>query len=53
MNIEMNDAERNLIKKALESHLSELRLEIVETKHDKTDLHKEEDQVKALITKIS
>lgn len=53
MTIEVSDNERALLKKALESYLSELRLEIVETKHDKSSLHQEEDLLKGLLKKVS
>lgn len=53
MPIQINDTERSLLKKILESYLSELRLEIVETKHDKSSLHEEEDAVKGLLQKVS
>ncbi len=53
MAIDVNDKERELIKKALDAYLSELRLEIVETKHDKKALHEEEELVKGLIKKVS
>ncbi len=53
MAIDVNDKERNLLKKILESYLSELRLEIVETKHDKSSLHEEENLLKGLLQKVS
>jgi hypothetical protein len=52
MKIELNGIEIDLIKRVLESHLSELRLEIRETKGDKAALHGEEDLVKTLIDKL-
>jgi hypothetical protein len=52
MLMELSVVERDLIKRVLESHLSELRLEIRETKGDKSALHGEEDVVKALIKKF-
>jgi hypothetical protein len=52
MTIDLSVIERDLIKKVLESHLSELRLEIRETKGDKTSLHGEEDLVKSLIKRM-
>jgi hypothetical protein len=52
MLMELNVEERDLIKRVLESHLSELRLEIRETKGDKSGLHGEENLVKALIKKL-
>ena len=45
-------AERDLVKRVLESYLSELRLEIRETKGDKVSLHQEEDLVKNLIKRF-
>jgi phage-related minor tail protein len=51
--VDFSQSELVLIKKALDSYLSELRLEIVETKHDKKGLHDEEELVKGLIKKIS
>jgi hypothetical protein len=53
MQIEVSAAERELLKKTLNSYLSELRLEIVETKHNKTSLHEEEELIKALLKKLS
>ena len=53
MPIEVNAAEKSLLKKIIESYLSELRLEIVETKHDKSSLHEEENIVKGLLQKVS
>jgi len=46
MAIELSANEIVLLKKVLDSYLSELRLEIVETKHDKASLHEEEEVVK-------
>jgi hypothetical protein len=53
MNIEVSAAERDLLKKVLESYLSELRLEIRETKRDKTSLREEEGLIKGLLQKVS
>ncbi len=53
MNIELNVAERDLLKRVLDSYLSELRLEIRETKGDKKSLHGEEDLIKELLKRIS
>jgi hypothetical protein len=53
MPIELSANELVLLKKVLDSYLSELRLEIVETKHDKSALHDEEELVKALLQKVS
>lgn len=53
MLFEVSVKEQDLLKKALESYLSELRLEIVETKHDKVSLHEEEDLIKGLLQKVS
>jgi hypothetical protein len=52
MTFELSVVERDLVKRVLESHLSELRLEIRETKGDKSGLHGEEELVKALIIKF-
>jgi hypothetical protein len=52
MTFELSDIEIDLIKRVLESHLSELRLEIRETKGDKLSLHGEEDLIKTLIKKL-
>lgn len=52
MTIDLTVIERDLIKRILESHLSELRLEIRETKGDKGSLHGEENLVKNLIKKL-
>lgn len=53
MLFEVSSKERDLLRKALESYLSELRLEIVETKHDRASLHEEEDLIKGLMEKVS
>jgi hypothetical protein len=53
MAIELSANEIVLLKKVLDSYLSELRLEIVETKHDKSSLHEEEEVVKGLMQKVS
>ncbi len=53
MPIEVSVTERELLKKILNSYLSELRLEIVETKHDKSSLHEEENLVRGLLQKVS
>ena len=52
MTFELSNIEIDLIKRVLESHLSELRLEIRETKGEKVALHGEEDLVKILIKKF-
>ena len=53
MNLEVSDAERDLLKKVLDSYLSELRLEIRETKGDKASLHGEENLINGLLKKVS
>jgi hypothetical protein len=53
MNLELSVPEGNLLKRVLPSFLSELRLEIRETKGDKTSLREEELLVKGLMEKIS
>jgi hypothetical protein len=52
MLLELNMVERDLVKRIVESFLSELRLEIRETKGDKVSLHGEEDLLKTLINKL-
>lgn len=51
--IEIDLAERDLLEKILDSHLSELRNEIAATKRDTSPLHAEEDLVKQLKIKLS
>jgi hypothetical protein len=53
MSIELSAKELELLKKVIDSYLSELRLEIVETKHDKSSLHAEEELLKGLLQKVS
>lgn len=53
MNIEVSDKERDVLKKAIEAYLSETRLEVRETKGDKSTLHEEEDLLKGLQQKLS
>ncbi len=53
MPIELSTNEIVLLKKVLDSYLSELRLDIVATKHDKSSLHEEEEMVKGLLQKVS
>ena len=52
MILELNVTERDLLKRISESFLSELRLEIRETKGDKAPLHGEEELLKTLISKL-
>ena len=53
MAIDLDAKELNLLKRVLGSYLSELRGEIVSTKHDKQSLHEEEELIKSLLKKIS
>jgi hypothetical protein len=53
MNLALNNLESNLLKRVLTSFLSELRLEIRETKGDKTSLREEEILIKELLQKVS
>jgi len=53
MMIEVSVVERDLLKKILDSYLSELRQAIAATKRDTSHLHEEENLVKALQTKFS
>jgi hypothetical protein len=55
MILELSDKEKETLKHALESYLSDLREEIVKTEaHQwKPPLHEEEDVIKKLIDKLS
>ena len=53
MTMELSAAERELLRKILDSYLSELRLEIAATKRSTSPLHEEEDLVKGLQKKVS
>jgi hypothetical protein len=53
MKMEVNVAERDLLKKILDSYLSELRQEIAATKRETSNLHAEENLVKELQKKVS
>jgi hypothetical protein len=53
MMFEVSLAERDLLKKILESYLSELRQAIAATKRDTSPLHAEENLVKELQKKVS
>ena len=53
MTIEMSAAERDLLRKVLESYLSELRQTIAATKRDTSPLHAEESLIKELQRKVA
>jgi hypothetical protein len=53
MMIEVNTTERDLLKKILDSYLSELRQAIAATKRDTSPLHAEENMVNGLQKKVS
>ena len=53
MNIELSDKDRDVLKKAIEAYLSETRLEVRETKGDKSTLHEEENLLKGLLQKLA
>jgi hypothetical protein len=53
MTIELSAAERGLLRKVLDSYLSELRQAIAATKRDTSPLHDEENLIKALQQKLS
>lgn len=55
MMLELNDKEKEILKRALESYLSNLREEIVKTEahHWKPPLHEEEDVIKKIIANLS
>jgi len=53
MIMDLSAAERDQLKKMIDSYLSELRLEVAATKRDTSSLHGEEELVKGLQKKIS
>ncbi len=53
MTIELSAAERSLLKKVLDSYLSELRQAIAATKRDTSPLHDEENMIKGLQQRLS
>ncbi len=53
MMIEVSVPERDLLKKILDSYLSELRQAIAATKRNTSLLHAEEDMVRELQKKVS
>jgi hypothetical protein len=53
MIIEVSQTERDLLKKILESYLSELRLEVAATKRGTSSLHEEEGLVGGLLKRVS
>ncbi len=55
MMLELSDKEKEVLKHALQSYLSDLREEVVKTEaHQwKRDLHKEEDTIKKFIEKLA
>jgi hypothetical protein len=53
MAIDLDAKELSLLKRVLDSYLSELRGEIVSTKHNKESLHEEEELVKRILKKVS
>ncbi|HEX7385102.1 MAG TPA: hypothetical protein VF291_12380 [Burkholderiaceae bacterium] len=53
MTIDVSPAERELLKKILDSYLSELRQTIAATKRDTSQLHAEEALVKELQKKLN
>jgi hypothetical protein len=53
MMIDISSTERDLLKKILDSYVSELRQTIAATKRETSPLHAEEDLVKALQKKLS
>ena len=53
MMIEVSVPERDLLKKILDSYLSELRGEIAATKRETSPLHAEENLIKDLQKKVS
>ncbi|HLX28500.1 MAG TPA: hypothetical protein VKV24_08455 [Casimicrobiaceae bacterium] len=53
MTVDLTTAERDLLKKILDSYLSELRHDIAATKRDTDTLHAEERVINALQKKLA
>jgi hypothetical protein len=53
MTIELSMAERDLLKKILDSYVSELRQAIAATKRDTSGLHAEEDMILELQKRLT
>jgi hypothetical protein len=53
MMVDMSVAERDVLRKVLDSYLSELRQAIAATKRDTSPLHEEEDVIKGLQQKLA
>lgn len=53
MTVDLTSEERDLILKIIETYLSELRHTIAATQVGTSDLHQEEDRIKALQHKLS
>jgi hypothetical protein len=55
LQLELNDEERGFVWRALDSYLSDLRVEIVNTKKHEwlQRLHKEEQALKSIIERLS
>ncbi len=53
MMMEVDNKERDVLKKILDSYLSELRLEVAATKRSTSTLHEEEEIVKGLQKKVA
>ena len=53
MMIDVNPAQRDLLKKILDSYLSELRHEIAATKRETSPMHAEENLIKDLQLKLA
>jgi hypothetical protein len=53
MMMELDNKERDVLKKILDSYLSELRLEVAATKRSTSTLHEEEEIVKGLQKKVA
>ena len=53
MMIDVNPAQRDLLKKILDSYLSELRHEIAATKRETSPMHAEENLIKDLQQKLT
>lgn len=53
MSLELSEAERDLLKKIVQSYLSELRQTISATQRGTSGMHAEEDMINGLLGKVS
>ncbi|MEW6117469.1 MAG: hypothetical protein AB1553_11270 [Nitrospirota bacterium] len=52
ISLELNEEERNTLKKALDSYLSDLRFTIADTEHGREPLHREKEILKGILERL-